>query len=49
MIAGRLPDAPFALELVQLASVGLWRQLSGGNVTLNAMWRKNLLLLFDFW
>ena len=30
-MAGRLPDAPFAFELVQLVPVGLCRQLSGGN------------------
>ena len=40
MIAGRLPDAPFALELVQLVAVGLWRQLSGENVTLKTLGRS---------
>ena len=31
VMAGRLPDAPFALELVQLESVGVCMQLSGGD------------------
>ena len=31
VMAGRLPDAPFALELVQLESVGVCMQLSGDN------------------